>query len=103
MKTHTELSIPAINFWAGGISAQLFWITSYPSDVVKQRLMTDPMGGPLDGGTRRFRWWKDAAKAVYRERGLKGYWRGFVPCFLRAFPANAMALVAFEGVMRSLP
>lgn len=29
--------------------------------------------------------------------------RGFVPCFLRAFPANAVALVAFEGAMRNLP
>merc|ERR1711964_171507 len=44
-----------------------------------------------------------AAKTVYKENGVKGYWRGFVPCFLRAFPANAMALVAFEGVMRALP
>ncbi|RAL14306.1 putative mitochondrial carrier protein [Aspergillus homomorphus CBS 101889] len=103
MKEKTSLSAPAINFWAGGISAQIFWLTSYPSDVVKQRLMTDPMGGALGDGERRFRRWKDAAITVYRERGLRGYWRGFVPCFLRAFPANAMALVAFEGVMRSLP
>jgi solute carrier family 25 carnitine/acylcarnitine transporter 20/29 len=102
MKERTNLSAPAINFWAGGISAQLFWLTSYPSDVVKQRLMTDPMGGALGDGQRQFRWWKDAAVAVYRERGWRGYWRGFVPCFLRAFPANAMALVAFEGVMRWL-
>ncbi|KAE8411604.1 alpha-1,6 mannosyltransferase subunit [Aspergillus pseudocaelatus] len=97
MRERTDLSTPAINFWAGGISAQIFWITSYPSDVVKQRLMTDPMGGALGDGQRQFRWWKDAAVAVYRERGWRGYWRGFVPCFLRAFPANAMALVAFEG------
>ncbi|OOF92804.1 hypothetical protein ASPCADRAFT_8444 [Aspergillus carbonarius ITEM 5010] len=103
MKEKTSLSAPAINFWAGGISAQIFWITSYPSDVVKQRLMTDPMGGALGDGQRRFQWWKDAAAAIYRERGWRGYWRGFVPCFLRAFPANAMALVAFEGVMRWLP
>ncbi|KAH8433031.1 putative mitochondrial carrier protein [Aspergillus melleus] len=103
MKNSTNMSAPAINFWAGGISAQIFWLTSYPSDVVKQRLMTDPMGGALGDGQRKFQYWKDAARAVYRERGLKGYWRGFVPCFLRAFPANAMALVAFEGVMRSLP
>ncbi|PYH95288.1 alpha-1,6 mannosyltransferase subunit [Aspergillus ellipticus CBS 707.79] len=103
MKEKTNLSAPAINFWAGGISAQVFWITSYPSDVVKQRLMTDPLGGALGDGQRMFRSWKDAAVAVYRERGWKGYWRGFVPCFLRAFPANAMALVAFEGVMRWLP
>ncbi len=92
-----------INFWADGLSAQVFWLTSYPSDVVKQRIMTDPLGGGLNDGVRRFPRWKDAAVAVYREQGAKGYWRGFLPCFLRAFPANAMALVAFEAVMRTLP
>ncbi|KAK5053332.1 hypothetical protein LTR84_002306 [Exophiala bonariae] len=102
-KERTSLSTPAINFWAGGLSAQVFWLTSYPSDVVKQRIMTDPLGGGLKDGTPRFRHWKDAAVTVYRESGWRGYWRGFLPCFLRAFPANAMALVAFEGVMRSLP
>jgi solute carrier family 25 carnitine/acylcarnitine transporter 20/29 len=98
LQQRTSLSTPAVNFWAGGLSAQIFWIASYPSDVVKQRIMTDPLG---EG--RRFPKWRDAARGVYRDAGFKGYWRGFVPCFLRAFPANAMALVAFEGVMRSLP
>jgi solute carrier family 25 carnitine/acylcarnitine transporter 20/29 len=98
LQKHTNLSTPAVNFWAGGLSAQIFWITSYPSDVVKQRIMTDPLGPE-----RRFQRWRDAARGVYADAGWKGYWRGFVPCFLRAFPANAMALVAFEGVMRSLP
>ncbi|KAK4170689.1 mitochondrial carrier domain-containing protein [Triangularia setosa] len=103
MRNHTSWSAPVINFWAGGLSAQVFWVMSYPSDVVKQRIMTDPLGGELGDGERRFRRWKDAARAVYRENGPRGYWRGFLPCFLRAFPANAMALVAFEGVMRALP
>ncbi len=98
-----SLSAPVVNFWAGGLSAQVFWIVSYPSDVVKQRIMTDPLGGTLGDGTPRFRRWRDAAVAVYREGGPRGYWRGFLPCFLRAFPANAMALVAFEAVMRVLP
>lgn len=100
---HTDLSTPSINFWAGGLSAQAFWLTSYPSDVVKQRIMTDPLGGRLNDGERRFKSWWQAAKAVGIQNGWRGYWRGFVPCFLRAFPANAMALVAFEGVMRALP
>ena len=103
LRRHTHLSAPAINFWAGGLSAQVFWLTSYPSDLVKQRIMTDPLGGGLGDGTRRFPRWRDAAVAVYRENGWRGYWRGFLPCFLRAFPANAVALVAFEGVMRALP
>jgi solute carrier family 25 carnitine/acylcarnitine transporter 20/29 len=96
LKEKTNLSTPAINFWAGGLSAQMFWITSYPSDVVKQRFMTDD----LAKDKRRYWRWRDAAVQVYRDAGWKGYWRGFVPCFLRAFPANACALVAFEGVMR---
>lgn len=33
-QNHTNLSAPAVNFWAGGLSAQVFWLTSYPSDVV---------------------------------------------------------------------
>ncbi|KAI0438844.1 carrier protein YMC2 [Xylaria telfairii] len=103
MRERTTMSAPTINFWAGGLSAQIFWLTSYPSDVVKQRIMTDPMGGKLNDGTPKFRNWRQAAQAVYRESGVRGYWRGFLPCFLRAFPANAMALVAFEGVMRALP
>jgi len=94
---HTSMSAPAVNFWAGGLSAQVFWLTSYPSDVIKQRIMTDSLGPD-----RKYPHWRNAAIAVYREKGWKGYWRGFVPCFLRAFPANAMALVAFEGVMRAL-
>jgi solute carrier family 25 carnitine/acylcarnitine transporter 20/29 len=102
-KNNTSLSAPVINFWAGGLSAQIFWMTSYPSDVVKQRIMTDPLGKGLNDGERKYRNWRQAATAVYKEAGWKGYWRGFVPCFLRAFPANAMALVAFEGVMRALP
>ncbi|KAK5000723.1 hypothetical protein LTR66_000460 [Elasticomyces elasticus] len=97
LKERTNLSTPSVNFWAGGLSAQVFWITSYPSDVVKQRIMTDPLGPE-----RKFARWRDAARAVYAETGWRGYWRGFLPCFLRAFPANAMALVAFEGVMRAL-
>ena len=103
LSTSTNLSTPAINFWAGGLSAQVFWLTSYPSDVVKQRIMTDPLGGSLNDGERRFAGWKDAAKEIWRKDGPRGFWRGFLPCFLRAFPANAMALLAFEGVMRGLP
>jgi len=103
MKERTKMSTTAINFWAGGIAAQVFWLVAYPSDVIKQRIMTDPMGGALGDGQRRFYRWQDAAVAVGREGGWRGYWRGFLPCFLRAFPANATALVAFESVMRWLP
>ena len=65
--------------------------------------MTDPLGGRLGDGQPQFRGkWVAAARDIRRRDGWKGYWRGFGPCFLRAFPANAMALLVFEGVMRTL-
>ncbi|KAJ3537230.1 hypothetical protein NM208_g6404 [Fusarium decemcellulare] len=99
---HTQLSTPLINFLAGGVSAQAYWLAGYPTDVGKQRIMTDPMGGSSGDGQRRFWRWRDAAKAVYTESGWRGFWRGFAPCFLRAFPANAMAVMTFEGAMRAM-
>ena len=36
-----QIPATATNFWAGGLSATVFWITAYPSDVVKQQIMTD--------------------------------------------------------------
>jgi len=98
LKSHTNLSLPSINFWAGGVSAQTFWVASFPFDVVKQRIMTDS----LDVEKRRYRGWKETWVAVWRREGVRGYYRGFVPCVLRAFPANAAALFMFEATMRVL-
>lgn len=95
-KAHTHLSLPSINFWAGGLSAQTFWLASFPFDVIKQRIMTDS----LDKDKGRYKSWLQVWLSVWRQDGIKGYYRGFVPCFLRAFPTNAAALFMFEQTMR---
>ncbi|GIZ36901.1 hypothetical protein CKM354_000036700 [Cercospora kikuchii] len=98
MQVSTDMSLPLINFMAAGVAAQLYWLTGYPTDVIKQRVMTEPLG--IRGVHRRTRW-IGIAKKIYQESGWKGFWRGFVPCFLRAFPANAMSIMTFEAVMRA--
>lgn len=90
----TSMNKVVANFWAGGLSATVFWITAYPVDVVKQRIMTDDLMNP------KYKSWLDAFKNVYQTYGWKGYFRGFGPSILRSFPANASALAAFELVMR---
>lgn len=96
---NTSMSRPSINFWAGGLSATVFWIFAYPADVVKQVIMTD---SPVKS-QKRFPRYIDAVKFIYRERGgLSGFTRGFGPSILRSFPANAAALAAFEATMRVL-
>lgn len=93
---NTKMSKPSINFWAGGLSATVFWIFAYPADVVKQVIMTD---SPIKA-EKKFPHYMDAVRYIYRERGLAGFTRGFGPSILRSFPANAAALATFEAVLR---
>lgn len=95
-KKNTKLSDPAINFWAGGLSASFgFWTTAYASDVVKQVVLCDEK---CDGS---FKSWRNTVRDIYQKQGIKGFYRGFMPSFLRSFPANAAALAAFEFVLRT--
>ncbi|CDO94625.1 unnamed protein product [Kluyveromyces dobzhanskii CBS 2104] len=95
-RENTNLSEAAINFWAGGFSASFgFWTTAYPSDVVKQVILCNDK---YDGS---FKSWRTAVKDIYQAKGINGFFKGFVPSFLRSFPANAAALAAFEFVLRT--
>lgn len=84
-----------VNFWAGGLGATVFWITAYPSDVIKQKIMTRPLDMP------RISWWQ-TAKEIYATSGWRGFTRGFGPSIIRSFPANGAALAAFEAAMMLL-
>ena len=46
---------------------------------------------------------RSAFKQVYQTQGMRGFFVGFSPCVLRAFPANAAAFLGFEMAMRALP
>jgi solute carrier family 25 (mitochondrial carnitine/acylcarnitine transporter), member 20/29 len=96
----TSVSEPIGDFLAGGLSAQVFWLGAFPLDAIKARIMTDSMGGRLGDGVPKYDSMRSAARSIYQQGGLKGFYRGFVPCFLRAFPANGTALLAFEATMR---
>ena len=101
LQVSTDLNLPLINFMAAGMAAQLYWLTGYPTDVIKQRVMTTPLDGVKNGDRRHYVRWTAVARTIYKESGWRGFWRGFVPCFLRAFPANAMSIMTFEAVMRA--
>lgn len=42
------------------------------------------------------------ARDVWRAEGAGGFYKGFAPCVLRAFPANACAYFAFNWIMTHL-
>ncbi|KAJ1758238.1 hypothetical protein LPJ77_003831 [Coemansia sp. RSA 2523] len=83
-----------VNFMAGGMAANTFWTLCYPVDVVKNRYMTQP-----DPSAIPFR---RMFAHVFRTEGLSGFFRGFVPSFIRSFPTNASAIFVWESTVRVL-
>ncbi|KAM9968010.1 hypothetical protein ACTFIW_002441 [Dictyostelium discoideum] len=87
------------SFIAGGIAGTGFWLTNFPFDVIRSRIMTMP----YNESPPRYKGMIDCAKHIYRVDGLKGFWKGFSPCLLRTFPANGATFVAYECVMKFFP
>lgn len=75
-----KVSEPTANFLAGGTASNAFWITAFPFDAVKNRMMADSITNP------KYPTWMSAARSIWLEGGMRAYYRGFVPCLLRAFP-----------------
>ncbi|KAI8063488.1 hypothetical protein BC940DRAFT_243292 [Gongronella butleri] len=89
-----NLSDGSVTFLAGGLSATTFWLGAFPSDMIKNTYMSQP-----DVVPRRFPKPTAVMTYIYQTAGLKGFYRGFVPSFLRAFPTNAAAVFMFETTM----
>lgn len=86
------------SFLAGGSSGICYWLSCYPIDLVKNKMQAAP-----DIYPPKFAGMRDAFRSVYRTEGIRGFFVGFTPCALRAFPANAAAFLGFEAAMRLIP
>ncbi|GAA6061200.1 hypothetical protein JCM10212_001521 [Sporobolomyces blumeae] len=95
-KNFPDLSPGTVNFLSGGMGSNFFWVAAFPFDAIKNRVMTDSIKNP------KYPTWRSAAKGIWAEGGVKAYYRGFLPCLLRAFPTNASALFVWETTMRLL-
>lgn len=78
----------------GGLSGYSMWFGVYPVDVIKSKLQTDSLDKPKYRGSLQ------VAKDILRTNGIKGFYKGFLPTFLRAAPANGATFAAFELTMR---
>ncbi|CAG8658322.1 9118_t:CDS:1, partial [Paraglomus occultum] len=81
----------------GALAGYAMWTSVYPVDVLKSKLQTD--GFTLE--TKKYNGVIDCARKTYRIEGVKGFFRGFGTCILRAGPVNAATFVAFEAALRA--
>ena len=81
-------------FLTGGISGYFYWAPWYPIDAVKSKIQADSLANPRFAGV------VDCIKKTMANEGLAGFYKGFWPCMLRAFPVNATTFLAYELTMR---
>jgi len=89
----SSLSVGSTVF-AGGCAGVFNWAVAIPMDVVKSRLQTAPEG--------KYTGAMDVLRQLLRQEGPTALYKGCVPVFLRAFPANAGCFLGYEVAMYAL-
>lgn len=80
---------PIISGGCAGIAA---WLPCYPQDVIKSVIQSSPTKLTL----------YQAIKHIHKTSGYRGFFKGFGPTMLRAFPANSATFLGYELVMKTL-
>ncbi|CAI2373805.1 unnamed protein product [Moneuplotes crassus] len=75
---------------AGGIASQMFWLVSYPIDMVKNTIQYSPKHSKM----------VPTFLSLYRENGIRRLYRGIVPCLVMGFPVGSMMFVFNEAITK---
>lgn len=87
---------PARNMLAGmaaGVLASVLAVT--PTERIKTALIDDASGAGV-AGARRFRWTGDAVKAILKEDGVIGLYRGFAGTTLKQASATSFRMGSYN-------
>ncbi|OMJ21121.1 Mitochondrial substrate carrier family protein S [Smittium culicis] len=91
---------PTILVIAGGTAGVVYNFCMFPVDVIKSRIQTLDLLGSSSTGLSKSSSSLDVAKALYKQGGIRAFYRGLGVTLLRAFPANASMFLTFEYLSR---
>ncbi|KAG6583984.1 Mitochondrial arginine transporter BAC1, partial [Cucurbita argyrosperma subsp. argyrosperma] len=92
---HGNVMDMGIGILTGGLGGVAFWLAVLPLDVAKTIIQTSP-----DKNATRNPFL--VLRSIYQNAGIRGCYTGLGPTILRAFPANAAAIVCWELAMKVL-
>lgn len=78
----------------GALAGIMGWVTIYPLDVLRTRIMSGLTASPPEGSGLVLR----AARECYQEGGLRAFHRGIVPTLFRAAPVAGVVLPVYDAV-----
>ena len=91
--TDSAIDIAKLLF-AGGMAGITSWVFTYPQDVIKTRLQLDGMGSTTYLGA------VDCARCIYKDEGVRGFFKGLNATVVRAFPYNAATMATATLFLR---
>jgi solute carrier family 25 (mitochondrial carnitine/acylcarnitine transporter), member 20/29 len=83
---------------SGSLAGIGYWTSSYPLDVIKSRIQSDPFGG----APRKYVGVVQTARLIIAEEGAAALFKGFATCIARTIPAAGATFLAYEMTMRAL-
>ncbi|KAF3768940.1 hypothetical protein M406DRAFT_273474 [Cryphonectria parasitica EP155] len=83
---------------AGASAGVSYNFLFFPADTIKSRMQTSPLGGALAKKT-----FVGEAVALWRQAGLKGFYRGCGITCLRSAPSSAFIFMVYDGLKKYVP
>ncbi|ELR02434.1 Amino-acid transporter arg-13 [Pseudogymnoascus destructans] len=92
---------PPLPLWqqavAGATAGMSYNFLFFPADTVKSRMQTSAVNGP----EKQASFWAEG-KALWKQAGLKGMYRGCGITVFRSAPASAFIFIIYDGLKREL-
>ena len=85
-----------INLALGATSGFVAAGTTYPTDLIRRRMQLQGMKGSHDLPV--YRNTLHCIQETVRTEGLRGMYKGMIPCFLKVVPSMAIAFASFEAL-----
>jgi ornithine carrier protein len=85
---------------AGASAGMSYNFLFFPADTVKSRMQTTPIG---EGAPAQQRTFAGEAAALWKQAGLKGFYRGCGITVLRSVPSSAFIFMVYDGLKKYFP
>ncbi|KXJ95889.1 mitochondrial carrier domain-containing protein [Microdochium bolleyi] len=83
---------------AGASAGMSYNFLFFPADTIKSRMQTAPVGGKVKNRT-----FMEEGKALWRQHGIRGMYRGCGITVARSAPSSAFIFMVFDGLKRHFP
>ncbi|KAK3395858.1 amino acid transporter [Sordaria brevicollis] len=90
---------------AGASAGMSYNFLFFPADTVKSRMQTSPLGGSAEGGggATKKTTFVEETRALWKQAGIKGFYRGCGITVLRSAPSSAFIFMVYDGLKKYFP